>query len=251
MFGRRKSMTQPQDPYDAAREQMIEEQLRSRGVVMHRVLEAMGAVPRHLFVAHEYSSQAYADEALPSLEGQTISQPYIVAIMTQELAIQPGDRILEIGTGTGYQTAVLAHMVGPNGVICTIERMAALVAFARQRLGDMGVNNVEFWEGDGTEGWPRVAPWDGPRSPDGEPQFDRIIVTAGAPSVPRPLLNQLRDGGIMVVPVGTPSSQSLLRVTRNGDRIEETEFLPCRFVPLVGAHGWRAVNSPEAGEMKG
>src|ERR1035437_4760914 len=133
MFGRRSktdAATGDVDPYAAAREEMIESQLRRRGVVMHSVLEAMRAVPRHLFVSHEYADEAYADEALPSKEGQTISQPFMVGIMTQELALRPGQRVLEIGTGTGYQTAVLAYLVGPEGKVFTIEQVPSLAEFA-------------------------------------------------------------------------------------------------------------------------
>jgi protein-L-isoaspartate(D-aspartate) O-methyltransferase len=234
------------DPYRAAREDMIENQLRRRGVVRHSVLEAMRAVPRHLFVRHDLAHRAYADEALPSQEGQTISQPYMVAVMTQELDVKPGHRVLELGTGTGYQTAILARLAGPQGRIYTIERVAALAEFARHRLTAMNIEGIHFHVGDGSKGWPRDDPaWDGPRSNDrfggaepGEPQFDRIMVTAGAPAVPRPLLAQLRDGGIMVVPIGTSESQMLVRVERREDRVEENDIMACRFVPLVGAHAW-------------
>lgn len=254
MFGRR---TQPtpagQDtpataPYAAALDDMIEHQLRRRGVVMHSVLEAMRAVPRHLFVAHEYSDKAYADEALPSQEGQTISQPYMVGIMTQELRLRPGHRVLELGTGTGYQTAVLARLVGDAGLVCTIERVHALADYARRRLGAMDVRNVRFFVGDGSKGWPRDDPWDGPRSPAREPLFDRILVTAGAPDVPRPLLAQLADGGILVVPVGDGESQTLIRVEKKGPAdVETTRLLDCRFVPLVGAHAWQEGQFPREG----
>jgi protein-L-isoaspartate(D-aspartate) O-methyltransferase len=227
------------DPHRAAREAMIERQLRARGVVMHGVLEAMRAVPRHLFVAHQYSSQAYADEALPSQEGQTISQPFMVGIMTQELDVKPGQRVLEIGTGTGYQTAILAYMAGENGLVCTIERVEALAGFARRRLDAMGVNNVAYFIGDGTRGWPRDREWDGPRSPSGVPQFDRIMVTAGSPEVPAPLLEGLVDDGILVVPVGNAGEQMLVRVRRNGEKFERREVLGCRFVPLIGEFGWK------------
>lgn len=229
-------------PYAAALDEMIEHQLRRRGVVMHSVLEAMRAVPRHLFVAHEYSAKAYADEALPSQEGQTISQPYMVGIMTQELRVTPGHCVLELGTGTGYQTAVLAHLVGEHGRVYTIERVPALAEYAQRRLGAMEVRNVRFFIGDGSKGWPREEPFDGPRSADGEPLFDRILVTAGAPDVPRPLVDQLREAGILIVPVGDGESQTLMRVEKKGPGAEDTEttrLLDCRFVPLVGAHAWQ------------
>jgi protein-L-isoaspartate(D-aspartate) O-methyltransferase len=218
---------------------MIETQLRARGIVMHSVLEAMRAVPRHLFVAHKFSSEAYADEALPSQEGQTISQPYMVGVMTQELAVKPGHRILEIGTGTGYQTAILAHLVGPDGIVCTIERVPALGENARRRLDGLGYLNVRYFIGDGSRGWPENLVTDGLPTSDGRPLFDRILVTAVAPNVPAPLMDQLQDGGIMIVPVGTAEGQSLLRITRHGENFERMPILGCRFVPLVGTHGWQ------------
>jgi protein-L-isoaspartate(D-aspartate) O-methyltransferase len=232
------------DPYAQPREEMIEHQLRARGVVMRSVLDAMRAIPRELFVSHAYAPRAYADEALPSQEGQTISQPYMVAVMTQELRVQPGQRILELGTGTGYQTAVLARLAAGGadrsapGEVYTIERVPGLAQFAQRRLSAMEVANVHYFTGDGSRGWPSEEPWDGPRSPDGQPQFDRIMVTAGAPAIPRPLLAQLADGGIMIVPVGLSDSQMLMRVERHGSRFDETKILSCRFVPLLGAYAW-------------
>jgi protein-L-isoaspartate(D-aspartate) O-methyltransferase len=245
MFGRRtQAMKSGEAPYGLQIEHMIEQQLRRRGVVMHSVLEAMRAVPRHLFVSHEHADRAYADEALPSLEGQTISQPYMVAVMTQELRVKPGQRVLELGTGTGYQTAVLAHLVGETGRVYTIERVRSLSEYAQRRLGAMEVKNVRYFVGDGSMGWPRDdEEWDGPRGNEGEragePLFNRIMVTAGAPEVPGPLLRQLADEGVMVVPVGSGESQTLMRVEREGDgAVETTKLLECRFVPLVGAHAW-------------
>jgi protein-L-isoaspartate(D-aspartate) O-methyltransferase len=218
------------DPYAAAREEMIEDQLRRRGVVMHSVLEAMREIPRHLFMTHGYANRAYDDEALPSLEGQTISQPFMVAIMTQELALRPGLRVLEIGTGTGYQTAILAHLVGPEGEVFTIERFAALTDFARKRLEALEIRNVRYLVGDGSAGWPEGS---GP-----VPKFERILITAGTPEVPPPLLAQLADGGILIAPVGASDSQILVRVVRHGESFRQAELLACRFVPLVGAHAW-------------
>jgi protein-L-isoaspartate(D-aspartate) O-methyltransferase len=242
MFGRRTQQSVPpenQASLDGQIDEMIEQQLRRRGVVMHSVLEAMRAVPRHLFVSHEYSHRAYADEALPTQEGQTISQPYMVAIMTQELGVRPGHRILELGTGSGYQTAVLAWLAGPEGQVYTIERVAALSDFAQRRLSSMDVRNVRFLVADGTNGWPADDPdWNGPRSENRQPLFDRILVTAGAPEVPKPLFHQLAEDGILVVPVGSAESQTLVKVERHGNEARTTELLDCRFVPLVGAHGW-------------
>jgi protein-L-isoaspartate(D-aspartate) O-methyltransferase len=218
------------DPYAKARDEMIEVQLRRRGVVMRSVLEAMREIPRHLFVSRENAERAYDDEALPSLEGQTISQPFMVAIMTQELALRPGLRVLEIGTGTGYQTAILAHLVGPEGEVFTIERFEALAKFARQRLEATDIRNVRYLVGDGSAGWPAGS---GPA-----PEFERILVTAGTPAVPPPLLAQLSEGGILVAPVGASDSQILVRVVRRGVGFQQTELLACRFVPLVGEHAW-------------
>jgi protein-L-isoaspartate(D-aspartate) O-methyltransferase len=230
MLGRSHSQLNP-DPYAAAREQMIEQQLRSRGVVMHNVLEAMRAIPRHLFVAHEHVHEAYADEALPSKEGQTISQPFMVGIMTQELSLREGQHVLEIGTGTGYQTAILATLVGPRGKVFTIELAPALADFARHRLEAMEIRNVEYLVGDGSAGWPVGA--DGKVS-----QFERILVTAGVPAVPPPLREQLADGGLMVIPVGPADSQVLKRLERRGSAFQETGLFACRFVPLLGAYAW-------------
>jgi protein-L-isoaspartate(D-aspartate) O-methyltransferase len=246
MFGRRTGDSPPRnasngtatgaptpklDPYAVARDRMIEEQLRRRGVVLHSVLEAMREIPRHLFVSHEYTERAYDDEALPSLEGQTISQPFIVAIMTQELALRPGLRVLEIGTGTGYQTAILAHLLGPQGAVFTMERLASLSTFARHRLEALDFHNVHYRVGDGSAGWPAES--------GSAPEFDRILVTAGTPTVPPPLRAQLAEGGILVAPVGNADAQTLVRVARHGASFHETQLLACRFVPLVGKWGWR------------
>jgi protein-L-isoaspartate(D-aspartate) O-methyltransferase len=227
------------DPYAQAREEMIEHQLRPRGIVMHRVLEAMREVPRHLFVPHQHQERAYADEALPSAEGQTISQPFMVAVMTQELDVHPRQWVLELGTGTGYQTAVLAHLVGDTGKVFTIERVAGLAEGAKRRLAAMSVNNVEFFVGDGSAGWP------GERRD--EVAFDRILVTAGAPEVPQPLLEQLKPGGVMVLPIGRGDTQTLMKIVKRPDGpAEETEVLSCRFVPLLGRFAWDAAKYEQA-----
>ncbi len=223
------------DPYAREREEMIEHQLRRRGIVMRRVLQAMRDVPRHLFVPHEHQERAYADEALPSAEGQTISQPFMVAVMTQELDVHPGQRILELGTGTGYQTALLAYLVGETGKVFTIERMPALAEGAKRRLGAMSVNNVEFLVGDGSAGWP-----------GDDVAFDRILVTAGAPAIPQPLLDQLKTGGIMIVPIGRGDTQTLKKIVKHPERREETEVLSCRFVPLLGRFAWDAAAYEQA-----
>jgi len=229
-------MNAVKDPCEIDRARMVEEQLRGRGIAMARVLEAMREVPRHLFVAHQWQDRAYCDEALPSREGQTISQPYMVAVMTQELDVREGMRVLELGTGTGYQTAVLCWMVGASGRVYTIERVASLGELARGRLEAMGISNVHYFIGDGSAGWPEGLWYE-----DRPVLFDRILVTAGAPQVPEPLIAQLKTGGAMVVPVGDGESQTLRRVVKlAAGRIEESDSLGCRFVPLVGEYGWQA-----------
>jgi protein-L-isoaspartate(D-aspartate) O-methyltransferase len=231
MFGRSHLRIATQDDVQArARAEMIDTQLRRRDIHDPRVLAAMEAIPRHPFVAAEFRDRAYNDEALPSQLGQTISQPYIVAHMTQELRLQPGQRVLEIGTGTGYQTAILACMVSPGGTVFSMERFPALADAARQQLAALHVSNVEIVAGDGSLGWPAT---------DENPLFDRILVTAGAPRLPEPLLAQLADGGILVAPVGDAESQTLTRVLRNGAELQAAPLLACRFVPLVGEHGWK------------
>ncbi|HVS69663.1 MAG TPA: protein-L-isoaspartate(D-aspartate) O-methyltransferase [Phycisphaerae bacterium] len=232
---------QRDDPYEAERRRMIERDLRGRGIVLGSVLGAMERVPRHLFVAHDYVQRAYADEALPSAEGQTISQPYMVAAMTQELGVKRGDRVLELGTGTGYQTAILAELVGAEGRVFTVERMEGLGRSAERRLRGMGYENVTVWVGDGSNGWP-VEMW-----PRGEgwpetPRFERILVTAGAPEVPRPLVEQLAEGGVMIIPLEDARhgdrAEMLTRVEKREGKVVRTELFSCRFVPLVGRHAY-------------
>jgi protein-L-isoaspartate(D-aspartate) O-methyltransferase len=207
------------------RERMVATQLRTRGIRDERVLEALLAVPRDQFVPSWQRDVAYADEALPIPVGQTISQPYIVARMTELLEVVPGDRVLEIGTGSGYQAAVLAAL---GCQVTTIERHAELAAAARERLTRLGFGgNVEVRVGDGSIGAPDGAPWRG------------IVVTAAAPSVPKPLREQLDpNGGRLVVPVGTRDRQDLIAVVRRGDDWLERNDGPCVFVPLVGEAGF-------------
>jgi protein-L-isoaspartate(D-aspartate) O-methyltransferase len=206
-----------------ARARMVEEQIASRGVADTRVLEAMRAVPRHEFVDDPDRFVAYSDRALPIGQRQTISQPYMVAVMSEALALPENARVLEIGTGSGYQAAILA-MLADN--VISIERHEALASSARERLGRLGYHNVRVVVGDGSLGWPESAPYGG------------IIVTAGAPAVPDTLRRQLADGGRLVIPVGNQYLQHLLVVTRRGDSFEERRGEACAFVPLVGQQAW-------------
>ncbi len=224
------SKTTP-DPFAAPRDAMIDRQLRRRGVDDAAVLDAMRAIPRHLFLAAELQQAAYDDQALPSLDGQTISQPYMVGMMTQELALRPGMCVLEIGAGTGYQTAILARLAGPHGRVSSIERMPALAEMARRHLAELNFHNAQVIVADGSLGWPAAG--------SENPRFDRILVTAGAPQAPSPLLDQLAEGGILITPVGDAETQMLTRIIRHGDAFETTRMFPCRFVPLIGAHGWQ------------
>lgn len=194
-------------------------QLRRRGISDTRVLRAMELVPRDLFVDPAFSDQAYADTALPIDCGQTISQPYVVAYMTEMLAIEPGDKVLEIGTGSGYQAAVLSHLCRR---VYTVERYRELQKIASDRLSELAISNVTTIIGDGRLGWPPQAP------------FDRIIVTAASEELPETLIEQLKVGGRMIVPLGkTRETQLLVQLDKHGDGIEQTELLPVRFVPLV------------------
>jgi protein-L-isoaspartate(D-aspartate) O-methyltransferase len=202
------------------REQMVAQQIAAppRGVRDEHTLAAMRKVPRHLFVPPEVAGQAYADHPLPIGHGQTISQPYIVAFMTEALHLDGDEKVLEVGTGSGYQAAVLAEIVSR---VYTIEIVAPLAEEARARLKDLGYSNVEVRAGDGYQGWPEAAP------------FDAIIVTAAAPRIPEPLMEQLSDGGRLILPVGD-AVQELVVVTRRGDRFEKKRVLPVRFVPMTG-----------------
>ncbi len=202
---------------------MVAEQIAGRGITDPAVLKAMQSVPRHRFVPQDQQDAAYLDRALPIGEGQTISQPYMVAAMTQALEPGPGQKVLEIGTGSGYQTAILASIAEH---VTTIERRPDLAARAARLLGELGYSNVTVVVGDGSAGLPRDAP------------FDRIIVTAGAPDVPEPLVSQLADGGRLVIPVGPRQIQDLVVIRRRGDSVQQSMGEACVFVPLVGEHGW-------------
>jgi len=209
---------------------MVEEQIRARGVRDPRVLAIMGEVPRHAFVTPELRERAYGDCALPSLAGQTISQPYMVARMLELLEIAATHRVLEIGTGTGYQTLLLARLAAE---VFSIERVASLLEAARQRLAGLGVTNVRLRAGDGSLGWPEFAP------------YDRVLVAAAAPRVPEALREQLGERGLLVIPVGGQQFQHLESWRRlPGDRWERRRHGECRFVPLVGLDAWREEQHP-------
>jgi protein-L-isoaspartate(D-aspartate) O-methyltransferase len=205
------------------RTRMVEEQLRSRGIRDGRLLAAMAKVPREEFVGREDIANAYGDFPLPIGAGQTISQPYIVAAMVEALELQPEDRVLEVGAGTGYQAAIMGELARE---IWTIERHAELAEKAFEILQRLGNANVRVVRGDGSIGLPKHAP------------FNKIIVAAAAPRVPDPLVAQLADGGSMVVPVGTRTEQQVQVVRKLGELISITKHDPCRFVPLLGEQGW-------------
>ncbi len=211
--------------YALLRERMVRELVAGRGVHDPRVLEAMREVPRHLFVREHLRAQAYGDHALPIGSGQTISQPYIVARMTEQLEVAAEHKVLEIGTGSGYQTAILARLAR---WVYSLERVGELAHQAIRRLRELGVGNVKVQVFDGTVGWSEVAP------------FDRILVTAGAPSVPRPLLDQLGPKGRLVIPEGTTQGQRLIVYERLARGVRRREGEEVAFVPLVGRHGWES-----------
>jgi protein-L-isoaspartate(D-aspartate) O-methyltransferase len=216
----------PQDEQFARRIRMVERQLVGRGIRDKRVLEAMAAVPRERFVPDRLSEMAYCDGALPLTHGQTISQPYIVALTIEALTLSPLDRVLEIGTGSGYSAAVISRVADQ---VYSVERLAELADTAAQRLAELGYDNVQVACRDGTLGWPEQAP------------FDAIAVTAGGPRVPRALIDQLAPGGRMVIPVGGhPTFQQLVRIRLSEDGTEQRDDLGAvRFVPLVGEQGWQ------------
>ncbi|MEW5725779.1 MAG: protein-L-isoaspartate(D-aspartate) O-methyltransferase [Thermodesulfobacteriota bacterium] len=211
--------------YLQARRKMVQEQLVPRGISDPGVLGAMGRVPRHLFVDTEFKSMAYGDYPLPLSHGQTISQPYIVALMTQALELTGREKALEVGTGSGYQTAILAEL---SAQVYTVERIEPLLEQARRLLAELGYRNITSQAFDGTLGWPEFAP------------YEAVIVTAAAPGLPGPLLDQLADGGRLVIPLGDAAAQDLVRITKKGQEIEQTHLCGCRFVKLIGVHGWKA-----------
>lgn len=221
-FGKRAGASP--DPYAVARRRMVSEQLLPGGIRDSRVLEAMGRVPRHAFVSPGMEDQAYLDRPLPIGAAQTISQPIIVALMSEALALSGSERVLEIGTGSGYQAAILAELASQ---VYTVERLRDLSIRARKALYRLGYQNVHLRIGDGTLGWEEEAP------------FDRIIVTAGAPSVPERLRLQLAEGGRLVIPVGGEELQQLDVITREEGQFHTHSITACRFVKLIGEHGWR------------
>ncbi len=212
------------DDGEVARRRMVDEQIAGRGVRDARVLQAMREVPRHRFVDPALAAQAYGDHALPIGELQTLSQPYIVARMLELAELRPEDSVLEVGTGTGYQTALLARLASR---VYSVERLPSLVRRASRLLDQLGVRNVAFRHGDGSLGWPDFAP------------YDRVIVSAGAPRVPAALREQLQIGGVLVIPVGDASLQHLeVWRRREADRWESRRHGECRFVPLLGRDAW-------------
>lgn len=209
--------------FDTLRNRMVDEQLIPRGIKDIRVLNAFRKVPRHRFLPKELINSAYADHPLPIGEGQTISQPYIVALMTEHLKILGEERILEIGTGSGYQVAILAELAKE---VYSVERIANLAQNAIKILDELKITNVKIKVGDGTMGWEEFSPFEG------------IIVTAGAPDIPLPLIEQLKENGKMVVPIGGTFSQVLTLVEKIKAKIKTTDICGCVFVPLLGKYGW-------------
>lgn len=224
--GMNSSMVDEDRDLVTAREEMVATQIAGRGIKNAAVLEAMRSVPRHCFVDDSYRDYAYTDSPLPIPSSQTISQPYVVALMICALKLAPGSRVLEIGTGSGYAAALLSQL---STEVITVERHHALVEFARERLTRLGYDNVRVLEGDGSAGWPEAAPYDG------------IVVAAGGPAVPKSLCRQLVVGGRLVMPVGRKKrQQQLLRITRlSVSDFSKKDLGPVAFVPLIGEQGWK------------
>jgi protein-L-isoaspartate(D-aspartate) O-methyltransferase len=209
--------------FESGRNAMIEWQLRRRGIRDERVLRAMQEVPRHEFVPLPFQQAAYEDRPIAIGEAQTISQPYMVAAMTEAAHLNPGDKVLEIGTGSGYQAAILAHL---GAQVISMERIRSLADSAQQRLTELGYNNVRVIPDDGSTGYPERAP------------YAAIMVTAAAPAVPQVLISQLAEGGRLVIPVGTLQLQTLQVISKHADRLSVRDLDPCQFVPLVGKQAW-------------
>jgi protein-L-isoaspartate(D-aspartate) O-methyltransferase len=224
MFDRLLRTSAPKDmTFEEQRQWMVRNQLEAWGIHDARVLDAMRRVPRELFVPDGERDAAYYDGALPIGEGQTISQPFVVAYMTETLRLQGSEKVLEIGTGSGYQTAVLSLLVRE---IYTVERLTRLSRRAQDTLARFGAANIHFLVGDGSLGWPEHGP------------YDAILVTCAAPAVPQPLVDQLADGGRMIVPAGPRGYQDLVLVRRVGETVTQDRLSPVAFVPLIGKHGW-------------
>ncbi|MFA4850066.1 MAG: protein-L-isoaspartate(D-aspartate) O-methyltransferase [Methanoregula sp.] len=210
-------------PRDDERRRMVERQIEARGIHNPRVLAVMREIPRHVFIPPPYDQSAYDDNPLPIGNGQTISQPYIVALMTELLRPEPSDNVLEIGTGSGYQAAILSRLVHR---LTTMERIPEVAILARNNLKLLGIQNVDVIEGDGTQGYPIYAPYNG------------IMITAATPEIPRVLTDQLADGGRLVAPVGARDIQELVTLEKQKDRLIPKYYGGVRFVPLIGKHGW-------------
>ena len=210
--------------FSKARQRMVDEQIASRGITDVRVLNAMNNVPRHLFIEEALQGQAYNDYPLPIGEKQTISQPYMVALMTEALELKGNERVLEIGTGSGYQAAILAELAE---WVYSVERIRSLANKARKIFDELNCYNIEIRVSDGTQGWKEKAP------------FEAITVTAGTPEIPQPLMDQLAMGGRLVVPVGNAFSQTLVRVIRTKGGFKREDMGGCHFVKLIGEHGWQ------------
>lgn len=206
---------------------MVAEQLLSRGIKDERVLKAMSEVARHEFIPSEYLANAYADYPVAIGEGQTISQPYIVALMSEVLQLKGEEKVLEIGTGSGYQAAILARLAKE---VYSVERIKSLAEMAKMQLEKMGFTNIHIKTGDGTLGWEEFSP------------YDRIVVTAASPQVPDSLTKQLKEEGILVIPLGGSFSQILTRITKHKNDIETEDICACVFVPLIGKEGWKQRN---------
>lgn len=213
-----------EDKYKKKRESMVDSQIVERGIRDRRVIEVMKTVPRHLFVPENMIEYAYDDRALSIGEGQTISQPYIVALMTELLELKGDEKVLEIGTGSGYQAALLSYLAKE---VFTVERISSLAEEAKRRFEKLGIKNIKVFIKDGTEGLPEHAP------------FDRVIITAATPEIPPPLIEQLKNHGIIVAPVGDRYTQYLLKGIKRDTELEEHYLIPVAFVPLIGKYGWR------------
>jgi protein-L-isoaspartate(D-aspartate) O-methyltransferase len=218
----------------SARRGMVESQLIPRGITDEGVLAAMLQVPRHRFVGPGMESRAYGDHALPIAEGQTISQPYMVALMTQELDLSGSEKVLEIGTGSGYQTAILSHLAER---VFSVERVESLARRAREVLDELEIHNVSIRVGDGSIGWKEFEP------------YDRVLITAGAPRIPRSLMEQLADPGILVAPVGSQGLQELRIVRKEQGEVSIRRGGECVFVPLLGREGWNDGRDAQGGEQ--